>query len=475
MWKYLLKRIFIFIPTIIAITLISFAISVNAPGDPVEQMMTGSSGDGGQNAERKATEKQYLEKRKELGLDLPIFYFSVSTLADCDTLYRIAKPNERKTLQRLISIYGNWDEIQAYRNTYTELEEVLYAVVPDSTGTEALITAKNILAEIKDNYQREELTYRFDTLDALLGTASFGANVRPFANRARTAFDAVVATATGWKTIFPAIHFYGFDNQYHRWLRNLLMFNFGTSYQDKRPITTKLPEALRWSIFINIFSILIAYLVSIPIGIYSATHKDSTTDRVSTSTLFVLYSLPSFWVATMLITFLCNPEYIQLFPSNGVQDTSHNANWALTQRLGDWIHHLILPTICYTYTSFAFLSRQMRVGMLETINQDFIRTARAKGLPERKVIWKHALRNSLIPIITLFAQIFPAMIGGSIILETIFTIPGMGYLSFQAIGARDYPVIISIFTLSGVLTLVGILVADVLYAVVDPRISFSKK
>ena len=141
----------------------------------------------------------------------------------------------------------------------------------------------------------------------------------------------------------------------------------------------------------------------------------------------------------------------------------------------DVVWHLFLPVLVYTYGSFAYLSRQMRVGMLEVIRQDFIRTARAKGLNEKSVIFKHALRNSLIPIITILAYILPAMIGGSVIVETIFTIPGMGSLAFEAITSRDYPIVMAVFTISAVLTLIGMLIADLLYSIVDPRITFGSK
>jgi len=145
------------------------------------------------------------------------------------------------------------------------------------------------------------------------------------------------------------------------------------------------------------------------------------------------------------------------------------------EKFMDVCWHLVLPVFVYTYGSFAYLSRQMRVGMLEVIRQDYIRTARAKGLSEKVVIYKHALRNSLIPIITILAYLLPAMISGSIIIETIFTIPGMGSLAFEAIIARDYPIVMAVFTISAVLTLFGILLSDILYSFVDPRITFGKK
>lgn len=155
--------------------------------------------------------------------------------------------------------------------------------------------------------------------------------------------------------------------------------------------------------------------------------------------------------------------------------TRISLTFTLWAKVGDILWHLVLPMIVYTYGSFAFISRQMRSAMLETIRQDYIRTARAKGLPERRVIFIHAMRNSLIPIITLLAGILPGLIGGSVIVETIFSIPGMGELSYRALIARDYPMIMAVFTLSAVLTLVGILLADVLYSLVDPRIAYDKQ
>ncbi len=298
--------------------------------------------------------------------------------------------------------------------------------------------------------------------------------LKPDIENLTTSFVEMISQPEKWKIYIPKIIFYGTNNQYHHWLMGILKFDFGISYVDKRPIGKKLLEAIKWSMVINLISILLSYLIAIPIGIFSAVKRYSLADKIITVTLFILYSLPSFWVATMLIFFLGGGDYFDIFPSSGVQDIM-NPTFPFWKKVLDWAYHLILPVFTYTYASFAFLSRQMRVGMLEVLNQDFIRTARAKGLSERAVIFKHAFRNSLIPIITLFASIFPAMIGGSVILETIFSIPGMGFLSYNAILARDYPVIIAVFTIAGVLTLVGILVADILYAVVDPRISYSKK
>ena len=271
---------------------------------------------------------------------------------------------------------------------------------------------------------------------------------------------------------------YGLDQplyiQYARWLKRIVTLDFGDSLRDHRPIIDKLKERIPVSIQLSGTALVLAYLISIPLGIFSATHQYSKGERATTVFLFTLYSLPNFWVATMAIVYLGGGDFWDVFPVFGLQSVGAE-NWPLWTRIQDQFWHLILPITCMTYYTFAALSRYMRSSMLEVIRQDFIRTARAKGLNERLVVYRHALRNSLIPIVTLMADLLPALIGGSIVIETIFSIPGMGQLSFEAVLNRDYPMIMAIFTLSAMLTLVGILIADILYTVVDPRIAYGKR
>lgn len=262
--------------------------------------------------------------------------------------------------------------------------------------------------------------------------------------------------------------------QYVIWVGNMATGDFGNSFIDNRPVMSKIMERIPVTASISFIIIFLSYLIAIPVGIYSAARQYSFADRFSTFLLFVFYSLPGFWVATMGIIFLSNVEYFKIFPTSGLT-TLGSDNWSFLERLWDRVHHLILPVICSSLASFAFLSRQMRGSMLEVIRQDYIRTARAKGLTEKTVVLKHALRNSLIPIITLLGSILPGLIGGAVIVETIFSIPGIGQLGFQAILSRDYPLIMAELVLSAILTMIGLLVVDILYAVVDPRIAFSKK
>jgi peptide/nickel transport system permease protein len=271
---------------------------------------------------------------------------------------------------------------------------------------------------------------------------------------------------------------YGLDQplhvQYGRWLKRILTFDFGDSLRDHRPVMEKLKERIPVSVKLSGISLLLAYLLSIPLGIYSATHRHSVGERLTTVLLFALYSLPNFWIATMAIVYLGGGDFWNLFPVYGLK-SSGSETWPWWQQLLDEIWHLVLPVTCMTYYSLAVLSRYMRAGMLEAIRQDFIRTARAKGLSEWLVVYRHALRNSLIPIVTLMADILPALIGGSIVIETLFSIPGMGALSYEAVFNRDYPLLMGIFTVSALLTLVGILISDFLYTLVDPRIAYARR
>lgn len=255
--------------------------------------------------------------------------------------------------------------------------------------------------------------------------------------------------------------------QYGYWLRDLLQGDLGRSFLPPRErVSKRILDALPITIIINLISFALIYLVAIPVGIVCAAKQFSRLDRALTIGVFLLFSIPSFWAGEMLMKVLCPP-----FPTTGYQPRGIG-ELGLLGWLWTWSQHLFLPVVCETYAGFAFLSRQMRSSLLEQIRMDFVRTARAKGLPERVVILRHAVRNALIPIVTLFGNILPEMIAGSVIIEYLFSIPGMGQLFFSAVLERDYPLIMGIETVSALLTLIGIFVSDLLYVVVNPTIAY---
>ncbi len=271
---------------------------------------------------------------------------------------------------------------------------------------------------------------------------------------------------------------YGLDKPIHVrywiWLKRIATFDFGESYKDHRPVIEKIKERLPITLTLNLISIFLVYITAIPIGIFSAIRDGTIIDRVTTFILFALYSIPSFWLAMMLIYFLGGGEYWDIFPIYGIQ-SANSDSFTNIQKVTDFLWHITLPVVCLSYADLASLSRYQKGSLLEVLRDNYVRTARSKGLKESKVILKHVLRNSLIPIITIVSAILPAMIGGSVIIESIFSIPGIGQLGFEAILSRDYPLIMAIATISAFLTLIGILIADIIYVLIDPRITFEGK
>ncbi len=266
---------------------------------------------------------------------------------------------------------------------------------------------------------------------------------------------------------------YHLDEPIHRqyliWLNDIIHLDFGESLSDHRSVSEKIMERLPNTILLNICAIIIMFAVAIPAGSLSASRQNSRFDRASGIFFYMLYSLPNFWVAIVLQ--LIFAVSLKLLPLYGIE--SDNAEtYGFFRFIVDRASHLILPAICLSYSGFAFLSRFSRAGLVEVIRQDYIKTARAKGLSEKSITFKHALRNSLIPMITLFGFMLPALIGGSIIIEQIFAWPGIGRLFFEAVLQRDYPTVMGLSLLSAVLTLIGTLIADILYTYADPRVRY---
>ncbi len=376
MRSYLLKRLLLFIPTLGILVLLSFIFLRMAPGNPVDRMIMGSDLQFYQDAGGWTDQHAFWTHR--LGLDLPLFYLSVGSLADTQN-------NKTKK--------------------------------PDT-----------------------------------------------------------------WRTYIPTLCFHS-QNQFHRWLfgdgnysRGIVRGDFGSSYSTGQKVSSLISDRIGWSLYFALFSVILAYFISLPIGLYSARKPDSWLTKFSSTILVVLFSLPVFWSATLLLMLFSNPDVIYILPASGVKPVGgYPEGLSMIQKIRMSLPYLVLPTICYTYGSLAFLSRIFRVTISDVLSQDYIRTARAKGLTEKTVINKHAFRNTLIPVITVFSSAFPAAIGGSVILETIFSIPGMGSAIYQSIDAKDYPVIIAVFFLTGLITMGGFLLSDILYALADPRISFARK
>ena len=265
---------------------------------------------------------------------------------------------------------------------------------------------------------------------------------------------------------------YGLDKpipvQYWNWLMRIVRLDFGRSFQpDGRPVFAKISERLPVTLFLNIVELVIIVAIAVPIGVLSATRQYSTFDKVTTVFVFLGFATPDFWLALLLMILFG----VQLgwLPISGLR----SLNWeylTFWQQQWDLLAHVALPIFVATLGGLAGFSRYMRQSMLEVVRQDYVQTARAKGLSEQAVIGKHALRNALLPVVTILGLSLPGLIGGSVIIESIFAIPGMGQLMVQGVFARDYPLIMGNLVIVATLTLVANLFADLAYGLVDPRI-----
>ena len=261
--------------------------------------------------------------------------------------------------------------------------------------------------------------------------------------------------------------------QYGNWLKRIARLDFGRSFgPDGRPVLQKIGERLPITLFLNIIEMLLILALAVPIGVLSATRQYSVFDKITTVFVFAGFATPDFWLALLLMILFG----VQLgwLPISGLRDI----NWeylSFWKQQWDFLKHLILPIMVATFGGLAGFSRYMRQSMLEVVRQEYVQTARAKGLSEQAVIGKHALRNALLPVVTILGLSLPGLIGGSVIVESIFAIPGMGQLMVQAVFSRDYPVIMGNLVIVSTLTLFANLLADISYGLVDPRIRVGRR
>jgi peptide/nickel transport system permease protein len=265
---------------------------------------------------------------------------------------------------------------------------------------------------------------------------------------------------------------YGYDQpvpkQFVRFLDNVAHGRLGYSHSMQQNVGTVLAEAVPRTLLLMTAAILAAFTLGIAVGALQAVRRGSWLDRATSAVLMFFYSVPDFWLALMALLALA--YWIPIFPTGGMTDQVLHDYMSLGGRIRDVLAHLVLPALTLALLSAAGIARYQRSALLEVLPQDFVRTARAKGLPERTVVLKHALRNALLPVITLLGLSLPALVGGAFFVEKVFAWPGMGYVAATAINARDYDLVTGTVIVGGIMVAVGSLLADLLYAVADPRL-----
>lgn len=475
MLQYTIKRLLLVFPTFFLISLLIFLVLNIAPGRPG----AGTGGDQGESGNQEQKESYRIFK-EQFNLDKPIL---VNTRWGLET----AEAEEwLRTAHRLGVESSRADQIEASE----QLEDYGVYLVPhlmvllDHDDAELRrLAASQLTAAAQERFLNDRRGDPAAARAANRDIAKRNEEIKPWRWSASDPPEKAAAVVQQWKDWYPKhedrftwttgekIEAFFLDTRFAKYWGNLIHLDFGISTADRQPVFERVMSKLKYSLSLTTTATLLAYFIAVPIGIFSAYRQGTRLDAAVTVVLFVMYSLPTFFTGTVLLRLLTEGEPVAWFPTGDFQ-TMSSVPWTTWDRLKDIVWHLVLPIATYTSVSLATLSRYARTGVIDVIRADYIRTARAKGLSEPVVIIKHAVRNGMIPILTLLGGLLPVLIAGSVVIEVVFNIPGMGQYIFNAINLRDYNAVMAVLLTSSFLSLIGILLSDLSYAFVDPRISF---
>lgn len=466
------------IPTTFGISLILWLIMLAAPGRP-----GGQSQDFGEvnttadpSKELAKGESQYIFRR-QYALDRPVLWNGWTSLSDADVLAAVetarapieqvgskAKSEAKERLEDW-GPYAVPALVRLLKSTEGELQDRVLTWLRLSSARRMVVSRDPEVVARNQEWARENAelaVWAWKPADGPERRAEVVGKWTSWfeANRERFTWTGIEKLKVGLT-----------DTQFGTYWGRLIRLDLGTSHNYRRPVLDLILERMPVTMTLALLAIVIIYLLAIPLGIFSAIRPYTRTDRAITIGLFLLYSLPSFFAGTVLLRSLTIGQPFAWFPTSGFADSASDT-WTTWERFKDIAWHITLPLVVLTYGGLAGLSRFARTGMLDVIRSDYVRTARAKGLSEPTVILRHAARNGMMPIVTLLAGFLPSLVGGSVVVEFIFNLKGMGLLTLEAITNRDYNVVVGETLIVAVLTQVGILLADVLYAVLDPRISY---
>ena len=479
MLQYAIKRMLLIPPTFFFVSLVIFFVLNVAPGRP--GAADSASAQGGEQSNSANQRESFRIFKEQFNLDKPILFNTRANLEQSDVRALIAtahnmsgqlKPAERLRAQENLDDFGNYMVRHLVEMVETESDPEIrrlaafylvqasqIAFLRERRGVDAEVRIKN--REIgKENQKVKQWWWKKDSTDEEISTIT--QNWKTWWEKKRDHYE-----YTGQEKVMA----FFFDTRFAKYWKNLLTLDFGVSTADRREVLPTIISKLKYSLSLALVSVLLAYLIAVPIGIFSAVRQNSAGDMAITIALFVFYSLPTFFTGTVFLRLLSEGDPVAWFPTGGFESPDGVAR-TVVEGMFDTLWHLALPLITYTAGSLAALSRYARSGVIDVIRADYIRTARAKGLHEFVVIMKHAVRNGMIPILTLLGGLLPVLISGSVVIEVVFGIPGMGSYLFDAINLRDYNAVMAVLVIASFLTLLGILISDLSYAAVDPRITF---
>ena len=457
---YFLKRLLLIVPTWLVISAIVFGLSRCVSGDLVAEKLRNSSETTTSNT---ISEDIYTETAHELGLDKPVFYASIQPAAFPDTLYKILHRDERDAAEKLLWQYGNWSAVQDF---HVEIKHFLKKTPQNRQNTEESYFPENDLKQLLIQENTAQIESYLKNLTEATDTTPYKTDAQNLVEK----FNFLKTYSTTMGLYLPSFRWHGFDNQYNTWLKNFLSGDFGLS-KDDQTVFQKLRYPLSITLVLGLSTLILAFSMGMLLGVFAATNRYKRRGKWLIKGLFAVYSLPTFWLATLAAMFLTTRFYgLKIFPEVGVGNPPVNAT--ILENLWASLPHFILPLLCMTIHPVAVIARQMQAAVQETLKKDFILTAKAKGLPQKRVIWRHAVRNSLTPMATLLAAMVPSLVTGAFAVELIFNLNGMGQTTINALMGNDWAVVFAVLMLVSAVVLLSNVLSDALYRWLNPRIDF---
>ncbi len=441
--KYIFKRLLSIVPALFALSLFVFLLKSAMPDNVVENRVNAARIQNSGISQNDFT-RIVKEIRSNLKLDRPMFYFSVKSSVLPDSLIEMYPVEQGEFLKGLLLRYGTNQEVVAY---YQTLQNTLY-----STDQRRRKAARNLYGKLES--EKIKLVLNQNNLKE--------------EDQLMIAYRNLLANSKPYESLMPTVRWYGVENQFHYWFKSVVTFDFGRSIVDNGLVSKKIIRALWNTLLITLPALLILLIISIPLGAWVASGKGTVVIIVRTL-LFSLDAIPLFWLALLLIILFASGVFLNVLPAYGMGAFQEGSDFSLFEKM----RYLILPITTLVFAAMGYLTIQVMKAINDEQGKLYVLAARARGLPEFRILWVHIFKNSLIPIITIFSQYLTAAFAGSLVVEVIFSIPGMGKLLYDSVLGRDFNVIIGVILLIGLIKMVSNMLADLGYKLVNPTITYS--
>ncbi len=453
--------------SLVAVLTLCFVLSQFQPDDPATRLAGELPLEGAAEYTVQLYHQRYLAAAHKLRLDRPKFYFTLMPKGFPDTLLRWGHPPTRAYYRLLWVISRDWNQVLTFQAALDTLAAQIKQL-PDSLH----LQAANQLRLIHAATSRNEVSTQTQALVSLVRKSSD----RLWQDQGAGLQLHLQQLMTGDGRTVPGFSFrwHGSDNQYHYWISRALTFTFDVSLVDGRSPQKKIVEAFFWTFSIHLLAALLAIGAAVWLGIYLGAFASSGVRKWVAGGLYFLYAMPVFWLGTLAVIFLTTPTYsvwLDWFPSIGVVENYAGGSW--WSRFGQSMPRIILPVLVIFLSLLPYLTRQMQQAVEAELRKEYAFFALAKGLTHRQVVWKHVVPNSWFPLLTIISNLLPWLISGSVTIEYIFNIPGMGRLLYDAVIYQDWPVIFALIMLSAILTSMGMVLVEWLYRLLDPRVRYA--